>query len=100
IGSLTSSSKTAAASAVPTSRSCSSGSPKLVAARISDSYRTAFVTGASTGLGRAFTEMLLADGVRVWGTSRDVSRLAEFSTRYPSLFTPLALDLRDGAGAE
>jgi short-subunit dehydrogenase len=68
--------------------------------RISDLYRTAFVTGASTGLGRAFTEMLLANGVRVWGTSRDTGRLAEFGSRHPGLFTPVALDLRNGAVAE
>jgi short-subunit dehydrogenase len=69
------------------------------AARVSDLHRTAFVTGASTGLGRAFTEMLLADGVRVWGTSRDPARLADLVTRHPSQFTPVALDLRDGAAA-
>jgi len=32
---------------------------------LSSRYRTAFVTGASTGLGLAFTEMLLAEGVEV-----------------------------------
>ncbi|MBL9202869.1 MAG: SDR family NAD(P)-dependent oxidoreductase [Opitutaceae bacterium] len=63
-------------------------------ARVSDYYRTAFVTGASTGLGRAFAEMLLADGVRVWGTSRDSARLVDV----PGL-QPIALDLRDGAAA-
>jgi short-subunit dehydrogenase len=68
--------------------------------RLSDFYRTAFVTGASTGLGRAFADMLLADGVRVWGTSRDVSRLADLRTQQPALFTPIALDLRDGRAAE
>ncbi|MBI4623019.1 MAG: SDR family NAD(P)-dependent oxidoreductase [Verrucomicrobia bacterium] len=68
--------------------------------RVSDLHRTAFVTGASTGLGRAFTEMLLADGVRVWGTSRDPARLASFAVRHPSLFTAVALELRDGARAE
>jgi short-subunit dehydrogenase len=75
------------------------------AARVSDLYRTAFVTGASTGLGRAFAEMLLADGVRVWGTARDVSRLAHFRTgsgvpAASPLFTAVALDLADGARAE
>ena len=45
--------------------------------RVSDLYRTAFVTGASTGLGREFARMLLAEGVIVWGTSRDPARLAE-----------------------
>jgi NAD(P)-dependent dehydrogenase (short-subunit alcohol dehydrogenase family) len=64
-------------------------------ARVSDHYRTAFVTGASTGLGRAFAEMLLAEGVRVWGTSRDPARLAGLAG-----LEPVALDLRDGAAAE
>jgi short-subunit dehydrogenase len=72
----------------------------VAASRVSDLYRTALVTGASTGLGRAFTEMLLNDGVRVWGTSRDLSRLSGFGRSHPGLFTPVALDLRDGAGAE
>lgn len=66
--------------------------------RVSDLYRTAFVTGASTGLGRAFAEMLLAEGVRVWGTARDTARLAELAAQ-PN-FTAVALDLRDGARAE
>ena len=29
---------------------------------LSARYRTAFITGASTGLGLAFTDMLLAEG--------------------------------------
>jgi short-subunit dehydrogenase len=66
--------------------------------RISDLYRTAFVTGASTGLGRAFAEMLLAEGVKVWGTARDTARLAELAAQ-PN-FTAVALDLRDGTRAE
>ena len=68
--------------------------------KVSEIYRTAFITGASTGLGRAFTEMLLADGVRVWGTSRDPARLAGLAARTGGQFTPVALDLRDGAAAE
>ena len=74
----------------------------MPADRVSDLYRTAFVTGASTGLGRAFTAMLLADGVRVWGTSRDVARLDHFSAvpAHADLFTAVSLDLRNGAHAE
>lgn len=74
----------------------------MAATRVSDLHRTAFVTGASTGLGRAFAEMLLAEGVRVWGTARDVARLGHFSATpaFAPLFTPVALDLRDGARAE
>lgn len=58
-------------------------------------YRTAFVTGASTGLGLAFTEMLLAAGIKVWGTSRDPKRLPVREN-----FSGVALNLEDGAEAE
>lgn len=56
-------------------------------------YPTAFVTGASGGLGGAFVDMLLAEGVRVWGTARDPARLE--SRRGTERFTPIALDLAD-----
>ncbi len=62
---------------------------------LSARYRTALVTGASTGLGRAFTDMLLAEGVAVWGTSRDAQRLHISHGR----FHPVALELTDGAVA-
>jgi len=62
---------------------------------LSARYRTAFITGASTGLGQAFTEMLLAAGVEVWGTSRDPHRLAPRDR-----FHAVALELGDGAAAE
>jgi short-subunit dehydrogenase len=79
----------------------SNGLPKAVPAdRVSALYRTAFVTGASTGLGRAFAEMLLADGVQVWGTARDASRLTPLVAQYPGRFNAIVLDLRDGARAE
>ena len=71
----------------------------MAANRVSTLHRTAFVTGASTGLGRAFTEMLLAEGVRVWGTSRDPVRLGSVASAHPGAFTPVALDLRDAAAA-
>jgi short-subunit dehydrogenase len=64
------------------------------AAKVSDLHRTAFVTGASSGLGAAFVEMLLADGVRVWGTARDTARLAVREN-----FFPVALDLAEPATA-
>ncbi len=70
----------------------------MTAARVSDLHRTAFVTGASTGLGRAFAAMLLADGVRVWGTARESARLATLAGQQG--FTAVVLDLRDGAKAE
>lgn len=71
----------------------------MAAPRVSELYRTAFVTGASAGLGRAFVEMLLADGVHVWGTSRDTARLADLAAAHPTQFHAIALDLRDGPRA-
>lgn len=62
---------------------------------LSARYRTAFITGASTGLGLAFAEMLLAEGVEVWGTARDTARLAARPR-----FHAVALDLGDGDAAE
>lgn len=37
---------------------------------LSQRYRKALVTGAGSGLGRAFAAMLQAEGVEVWGTGR------------------------------
>jgi len=67
----------------------------MSAIHLSTRYRTAFVTGASTGLGRAFTDMLLAQGVEVWGTARDTIRLP---VRLG--FHAVALELGDGSAAE
>lgn len=62
---------------------------------LSARYRTAFVTGASTGLGLAFTDVLLAAGVQVWGTSRDPARLPARAG-----FHAVSLELGDGPAAE
>jgi short-subunit dehydrogenase len=70
-----------------------------MSARVSDLYRTALVTGASTGLGRAFADMLLGEGVEVWGTSRDPRRLEELSQAHGERFHGVALDLREGVAA-
>jgi uncharacterized protein len=66
--------------------------------RLQELYPTAFVTGAGSGLGLAFTRMLLAEGVRVWGTSRDPARLGGL---FPDGgFTAVALDLGNPSAAE
>jgi uncharacterized protein len=62
-------------------------------------YVTAFVSGASAGLGRAFSRMLLEEGVRVWGSSRDPGRLAELSEAFPGAFHSVTLELADSEGA-
>ena len=66
---------------------------------LSETLPTAFVTGAGAGLGRAFALMLLADGVRVWGTSRDPARLAADPGLAAGGLTAVGLDLHDGPGA-
>lgn len=63
--------------------------------RLADFYRTALVTGASTGLGRALAEMLLHEGVQVWGTARDPARLP-----VQKGFNALALDLDSEASVD
>ncbi|MFT3780934.1 MAG: SDR family NAD(P)-dependent oxidoreductase [Nibricoccus sp.] len=65
--------------------------------KLSSSFRTAFVTGASAGLGRAFAEMLLEEGVRVWGTARDLNRLEPLRPREG--FTGVVLDLENSERA-
>lgn len=52
------------------------------------------MTGVSGGLGYAFAEMLLSEGVAVWGTARSVDRLGALSGR-PG-FSPVRLDLAEG----
>jgi short-subunit dehydrogenase len=63
---------------------------------LSARYRTAFVTGASTGLGAAFVEMLLSEGVQVWGTSRQWKDPAPARAG----FHRVSLELGDGVAAE
>jgi short-subunit dehydrogenase len=60
-------------------------------APLAQSFRTALVTGAAGGLGRAFAEMLLGEGVEVWGTSRNIDKLPAGPR-----FHALEFDLLDG----
>jgi short-subunit dehydrogenase len=54
-----------------------------------------FLTGASSGIGRAIAQALLARGDEVWGTSRNLERLH----RVPR-FHPVRLDLADPRSVE
>src|SRR5437588_10745973 len=53
-----------------------------------------FLTGASSGIGLAIAQALIARGDEVWGTSRDLARL-----QLPGLH-PLRLDLNDSNSIE
>lgn len=53
-----------------------------------------FITGASSGIGRATAQLLVRQGHEVWGTSRDPARLPT-----DARFHPVALDLADSKNA-
>jgi len=57
--------------------------------------RTWFITGASRGLGRAFTEAALAAGERVVAAARDVGPLDDLAGTYPDRLARLTLDVSD-----
>jgi NAD(P)-dependent dehydrogenase (short-subunit alcohol dehydrogenase family) len=54
----------------------------------------ALVTGASSGLGRRFAEVLAAHGAKVVAAARRTERLAELARQSPAI-APLALDVTD-----
>jgi NAD(P)-dependent dehydrogenase (short-subunit alcohol dehydrogenase family) len=65
--------------------------------RTAAASRVWFITGASRGLGRAFTEAALAAGDRVVGAARDVSPLDGLAARHPGRLLALPLDVTDRA---
>jgi uncharacterized protein len=67
---------------------------------LSARHHTALVTGASSGLGEAFADMLAREGVRVWASARSPDRLAGLVARHPGRIFPVVLDLANGPAAE
>jgi NAD(P)-dependent dehydrogenase (short-subunit alcohol dehydrogenase family) len=57
--------------------------------------RTWFITGASRGLGRAFTEAALAAGDRVVGVARDITPLADLVAGSGGRLVAFPLDVAD-----
>jgi NAD(P)-dependent dehydrogenase (short-subunit alcohol dehydrogenase family) len=58
---------------------------------------TWFITGASSGLGRALTEHALATGHQVVATARDTAAIDDLRRGYPDTAFTLALDVTDSA---
>ncbi|MFF8986631.1 SDR family NAD(P)-dependent oxidoreductase [Streptomyces globisporus] len=54
-----------------------------------------FITGASRGLGRAFTEAALAGGDRVVAAARNVKPLEDLAEEHRGRLVPLTLDVSD-----
>jgi NAD(P)-dependent dehydrogenase (short-subunit alcohol dehydrogenase family) len=59
--------------------------------------KTWFITGASSGFGRAMTERLLERGDRVAATARKPERLSELAEKYGDRLWTAALDVTDTA---
>lgn len=57
--------------------------------------KTAFVTGASAGFGKAICRALVANGYRVIGGARRSDKLAELKQELGEPFIPLTLDVTD-----
>src|SRR4051794_32256991 len=60
-----------------------------------DQGAVALVTGASSGIGAAVTEALVAKGCRVVAAARRVARLADLAARLGAACHPIALDQTD-----
>jgi NAD(P)-dependent dehydrogenase (short-subunit alcohol dehydrogenase family) len=58
------------------------------------------ITGASRGLGRAFTEAILEAGDRVVATARNPEQLVELQGRYSGNIRTVALDVTNEAQAK
>ncbi|MET9266508.1 oxidoreductase [Amycolatopsis sp. NPDC004079] len=54
-----------------------------------------FITGCSTGLGRALATAVLERGLRAVVTARDPQRVADLVAAYPGRAVPVALDVTD-----
>lgn len=57
--------------------------------------KTWFITGASRGFGRIWTEAALKRGDQVAATARDVASMADLKDRFGDAVLPLALDVTD-----
>jgi len=60
--------------------------------------KTAFVTGASSGFGRAICCTLIGKGYRVIGGARRMDKLKALEAELGVNFIPLALDVTDRHG--
>jgi short-subunit dehydrogenase len=59
-------------------------------------WRTAWITGASTGIGSALAVALAREGVKVAASARSSDKLAELARTYPGI-APLPVDVTDPA---
>lgn len=60
-------------------------------------FRSALITGASSGIGRSMAELLAADGVATVAVARRADRLEELAERFDAI-EPMVADLTDDGG--
>lgn len=58
--------------------------------------KTAIITGASSGLGKAIATALVAKKTKVYGIARNQEKLKRLQKQLGSLFYPVAMDITDG----
>src|SRR5207302_764469 len=61
--------------------------------------KTWFITGASRGFGRSWTEAALRRGDNVAATARDIATLNDLADKFGDAILPIALDVTDRAAA-
>jgi NAD(P)-dependent dehydrogenase (short-subunit alcohol dehydrogenase family) len=61
--------------------------------------KTWFITGASRGFGRSWTEAALRRGDKVAATARDIGTLKDLADEFGEAILPIALDVTDHAAA-
>lgn len=61
--------------------------------------KTIFITGASKGFGRIWTEAFLERGDKVAATARNTETLADLAAQYPDTLLPIQLDVNDRAAS-
>jgi NAD(P)-dependent dehydrogenase (short-subunit alcohol dehydrogenase family) len=66
----------------------------------SNTSRVWFVTGASSGFGRALTVGALNSGARVVAAARNPDLVADLEARYPEMVLPVRLDVTDASQAK
>ncbi|TVR17595.1 MAG: SDR family NAD(P)-dependent oxidoreductase [Balneolaceae bacterium] len=62
--------------------------------------KTAIVTGASSGIGIAFSEKLIQKGTKVYGLARRLHKLQEVQVKLGDLFIPVEMDITKAAEIE
>lgn len=58
--------------------------------------KTAWITGSSSGIGRALAKRLIKDGYRVAVSARNADSLASLATEHPGQIIAFPLDVTDG----